>query len=139
MTTSNWCDPCGTTHVNGKACDYAPPARPVSQMGVKRLREIMAVMRLSRVDLAELLGLSDGTVSGMLSGRVNIRPVVALAVLYLYEHRVKSTPCPVCGGPMVPLRSQNSKICNDCKLETPWTLAPNQKSLLGNNRQDRTK
>lgn len=46
--------------------------------------------------------------------------------------------CQLCGGDcMIPLRSLNLKICNDCKKETPWDLEPGQKSLVAPSRADR--
>lgn len=45
--------------------------------------------------------------------------------------------CPKCAGPLVDLRSMNSRICADCKTEHPWHLAPGQKPLISNNRIDR--
>lgn len=37
--------------------------------------------------------------------------------------------CP-CGGPLIPLRSLNLRICADC-----WRLDDGQRPLIGNNRQ----
>lgn len=45
--------------------------------------------------------------------------------------------CPKCAGPLVDLRSLNVRLCADCKSEYPWHLAPGQRPLIGNNRQDR--
>lgn len=46
--------------------------------------------------------------------------------------------CPYCEHDVVvPLRSLNSKICNGCKQEFPWTLDPGQKPLLAPSRADR--
>lgn len=46
--------------------------------------------------------------------------------------------CPHCGHDVVvPLRSLNSKICNGCKKEFPWSLDPGQKPLLAPSRADR--
>jgi hypothetical protein len=45
--------------------------------------------------------------------------------------------CPVCAGPLVPLRSQFVRICNDCKAEFAWNLDPGQQPLLGSSRAGR--
>lgn len=38
--------------------------------------------------------------------------------------------CPECGGPYIPLRSMNKKICNGCGATVPWKLKEGQKPLL---------
>ena len=45
--------------------------------------------------------------------------------------------CPKCAGPLVDLRSQNLRICSDCKAEYEWSLKPGQPPLITNNRADR--
>lgn len=46
--------------------------------------------------------------------------------------------CPCCGSTVVvPLRSINMKICNNCAHEFSWTLDPGQKPLQASSRADR--
>lgn len=47
-------------------------------------------------------------------------------------------PCPNCGEPMARLRGRSEMMCaTGCKQAVPWELDEGQKSLIGNNRQDR--
>ncbi len=50
---------------------------------------------------------------------------------------MRSTECPKCGGPLVPLRSLLLKLCTDCQHEVPWPLAPGQPPLITTNRDKR--
>jgi len=45
--------------------------------------------------------------------------------------------CTLCSGPLVSLRGQGARICNDCKTEFEWLLDDGQRPLLGSNRGDR--
>lgn len=50
---------------------------------------------------------------------------------------MRSTECPKCGGPLVPLRSLLLKLCTDCQHEVPWPLNPGQPPLITTNRDKR--
>lgn len=38
--------------------------------------------------------------------------------------------CPKCNGPLILLRSQNRKRCNDCGERYDWFLKPGQQPLI---------
>lgn len=48
-------------------------------------------------------------------------------------------PCPLCGTPMINLRSINLRICCGCKHNEAWHLSEGQKPLINTSRGDRKK
>lgn len=45
--------------------------------------------------------------------------------------------CEECGGPLILLRSQYTKLCPDCGAEFVWPLKEGQKPLVSSNRDRR--
>jgi len=90
----------------------------------------------SKERVADELGMVTSTVNLMLqTGKIRVTTEKALRHIHLTE--IIKRPCPDCGGPLCALRSMDKLMCSDCKAEFKWTLDLGQRSLVGNNRQDR--